>query len=416
MAADSTLRVLELYSGIGGMHYALRETNISHEVVAAIDISPVANKTYSYNFPETSLLECGIEGLTADWLDHLSFNMVLMSPPCQPFTRVGKRLDTKDSRTRSFLHFLDCLKKMKYPPSYILLENVKGFEVSETRRLFLNTLNTCNYRFQEFIFTPLQFGIPNSRSRYYLIAKRHPKEFCFKLTDHVQHDLPACPMQWLHHLNSSKECNETTCLSRDNDSCLQSSSPEKENIAEFLDYYNKYSDIMRQADIENGISYPNCKTLKEFLEINQSKEYLDQFLMPEKFFSLFVILDIVLPHLRKSVCFTKRYGHYIEGAGSIVQMSTNGPLLKEAYDLKMKTQELKNRKQWSEKEFDIVRKLRLRFFTPREIANLLCFPETFNFPAEVTLRQKYRVLGNSLNVHVVAVLLKLLTHDTSLVL
>ena len=33
--------------------------------------------------------------------------------------------------------------------------------------------------FQEFLLTPLQFGIPNSRLRYYLIAKRSPLKFSF---------------------------------------------------------------------------------------------------------------------------------------------------------------------------------------------------------------------------------------------
>ncbi|XP_029639092.2 tRNA (cytosine(38)-C(5))-methyltransferase [Octopus sinensis] len=414
---NNTFRVLELYSGIGGMHFALQESNIPHEVVTAIDINPVANKIYSYNFPHTNLLETGIEGLTADWLDRLDFNMVLMSPPCQPFTRVGKRLDTKDSRTRSFLHFLDCLQKMKCPPSLMLLENVKGFEVSETRHLFLKTLKACNYKYQEFIFTPLQFGIPNSRSRYYLVAKKYPGKFYFDLTDELQEELPACSKQWLHHIEPSEDCGETTCLSQDKDiNCLLTCKTEKEEIRDFLDYYNKYSTILHQEEFENGISYPNCKALKGFLETNQSKEYYDQFLMPEKYFSLFVILDIVCPHLRKSVCFTKRYGHYIEGAGSMIQMSTDGQSVKDAYDLKMKTQQLKNRKQWSEEEFDVVRKLKLRFFTPREIANLLCFPHTFDFPPETTLRQKYRVLGNSLNVHVVAVLIKLLNQDSNLML
>jgi tRNA (cytosine38-C5)-methyltransferase len=35
--------------------------------------------------------------------------MILMSPPCQPFTRVGKKRDNEDIRTKSFLHLLDLL-------------------------------------------------------------------------------------------------------------------------------------------------------------------------------------------------------------------------------------------------------------------------------------------------------------------
>ena len=41
------VKVLELFSGIGGMHYALQSAQIEAEVVAAVDISEVANKGQS---------------------------------------------------------------------------------------------------------------------------------------------------------------------------------------------------------------------------------------------------------------------------------------------------------------------------------------------------------------------------------
>ena len=47
------LRVLELFSGIGGMHYALKTAcpGDRSEVLAAVDISEVANEVYRHNFP-----------------------------------------------------------------------------------------------------------------------------------------------------------------------------------------------------------------------------------------------------------------------------------------------------------------------------------------------------------------------------
>lgn len=46
----SKLRVLELYSGIGGMHFALQKLNIDFKVVLAVDINPLANQIYNENF------------------------------------------------------------------------------------------------------------------------------------------------------------------------------------------------------------------------------------------------------------------------------------------------------------------------------------------------------------------------------
>nr|XP_040025262.1 tRNA (cytosine(38)-C(5))-methyltransferase-like [Gasterosteus aculeatus aculeatus] len=53
-------------------------------------------------------------------------------------------------------------------------------------------------------------------------------------------------------------------------------------------------------------------------------------------------------------------------------------------------------------------KLKLRYFSPREVANLMGFPQRFSFPQQISTKQQYRVLGNSLNVVVVARLLRLL--------
>nr|XP_032649858.1 tRNA (cytosine-5-)-methyltransferase-like isoform X2 [Chelonoidis abingdonii] len=55
------VRVLELYSGIGGMHQALTESCISAEVVAAVDVNTVANEVYKHNFPSTPLWAKTIE-------------------------------------------------------------------------------------------------------------------------------------------------------------------------------------------------------------------------------------------------------------------------------------------------------------------------------------------------------------------
>ena len=42
-------------------------------------------------------------------LDRLRPDMITMSPPCQPFTRVGLQKDKHDQRTKSFFHILDLL-------------------------------------------------------------------------------------------------------------------------------------------------------------------------------------------------------------------------------------------------------------------------------------------------------------------
>ncbi|XP_029687752.1 tRNA (cytosine(38)-C(5))-methyltransferase-like isoform X5 [Takifugu rubripes] len=170
------MRVLELYSGIGGMHYALIESNLSYQVVAAVDINTTANQVYTHNFPNTALLNKTIEGITLEEFNKLSFDMILMSPPCQPFTRIGLQRDLDDPRTKSFLHIVDLLPRLSKAPLYILLENVKGFEKSAAREYLVKTLRECQYTVQEMMVSPTHVGIPNSRLRYYLMAKRSAQQ------------------------------------------------------------------------------------------------------------------------------------------------------------------------------------------------------------------------------------------------
>lgn len=63
------------------------------------------------------------------------------------------------------------------------------------------------------------------------------------------------------------------------------------------------------------------------------------------------------------------------------------------------------------KALALLRTLGLRYFTENEVAHLMGFPITegkFSFPATTSLKQRYRVLGNSINVKVVSQLVRYL--------
>jgi site-specific DNA-cytosine methylase len=59
---------------------------------------------------------------------------VAQPPPCawgtQPYTRTGLQKGSEDGRAGSFLALLALLPALKCPPSYLLVENVVGFERS----------------------------------------------------------------------------------------------------------------------------------------------------------------------------------------------------------------------------------------------------------------------------------------------
>ncbi|MGB5295435.1 MAG: DNA cytosine methyltransferase [Thermoanaerobaculia bacterium] len=162
------LRVLELYSGIGGCSAALPP---EAAVVAALDINEAALEVYRWNYPHTTL-PVNLDFISASDLHSWNADLWWLSPPCQPFTVRGLRRDTEDSRTRSFLRLIDCLGQA--PPTYLALENVPGFRGSQTHSLLRSALDELGYAVQEVVLCPTELGVPNRRQRLYLVAGLEP--------------------------------------------------------------------------------------------------------------------------------------------------------------------------------------------------------------------------------------------------
>lgn len=357
------MRVLELYSGIGGMHCALRESAVSGDVIAAFDINTVAIDVYKHNFPGVQLMNRNIQWITAKMINKMNVDTILMSPPCQPFTRVGLQKDSADNRTSSLFHVLTLIPQLP-ELKYILVENVKGFENSETRNALVQCISDSGFRYKELILSPCQFGVPNSRTRYYLLAKKKELSFCF------------------------------------NDDCkLDFNIPEE--ILKLLPS-NKYEKLIEESVVQDCYTRERCFTLDKILE----KPEDDRYLIPkEQLQKRAWILDIRCPKSDGSCCFTKAYGHYLEGTGS-VYCPYSLEIVKARYE------EATKKNIHSNEALEILQELKLRFFTPKEVARLMSFPESFSFPEHITDRQKYRLLGNSLNVYVVSKLINLLLLTT----
>ena len=342
-------------------------------------------------------------GVTIGDLEALGADCFLLSPPCQPFTRQGLRRDSRDHRTDSFFHLMHALQGMKSPPSYILLENVQGFENSATRGEFAQVLKNKGYTFQEFLFSPVQFGIPNSRLRYFLLAKRTPLKFGLQIQRSSTNEQgPGYPCRdagmVTGYVKRVLECGPAGAVDS-NTSSLEAAHPVPP------------------------------KPLSAYLEEIPAEE-LERYLVSDKVLERYAMaLDIVRPGSTHSCCFTRGYSHYAVGTGSVLQhaaaATTRGDMDRAFVEyLNVRDQEreeakVKARALSSDQRVCVapgaaaLHRLQLRYFSPREMANLLCFPPRFSFPAGTSLKQRYRLLGNSINVSLVSMLMAYLFHNPS---
>ncbi|XP_017049088.1 tRNA (cytosine(38)-C(5))-methyltransferase [Drosophila ficusphila] len=342
-------RVLELFSGIGGMHYAFKYAQLEGEIVAALDVNTVANAVYAHNYGNNVVKTRNIQSLSVKEVGKLRANMLLMSPPCQPHTRQGLQKDTEDKRSDALTHICGLIPECQ-DLQYILMENVKGFESSQARNQFVKALENARFYWREFILTPTQFNVPNTRHRYYCLARK-------------QHDFSFPAGKIYEEMPGSKTHDQT------------------------------------------------LSQISEILEENVGSE----FLVPDDVLTKRVlVMDIIHPAQSRSMCFTKGYTHYTEGTGSAftpLSEQESHRIFELVKEIDENSQETVKSEDVIQKRLDFLHQVKLRYFTPREVARLMSFPEEFDFPRETTNRQKYRLLGNSINVKVVGELIKLLTTE-----
>jgi site-specific DNA-cytosine methylase len=163
-----SLSALELFCGLGGWRYALGDRG---RVVAAWDVDEAARDTYEANHGERPRAR-ELVTLPAEDLAALGADTWLLSPPCQPFCRMGNRRGLADRRSRAFVRLMELFDAA--PPAHLVLENVEGFAGSDAHGLLIERLRRHGFHWREERFCPTGLGIPNRRPRLFVVASRRP--------------------------------------------------------------------------------------------------------------------------------------------------------------------------------------------------------------------------------------------------
>jgi len=181
MKKKRTLKAVDFFCSGGGMTYGMRKAGI--DVIAGIDIDASCKETYEKNNPGAKFILANIFELEEKELEkninikRNDDNLILIGcTPCQYWSIV--RTDkTKSEKSKNLL--VEFHRFVKYfNPGFVVVENVPGILKKKEKsglKEFISDLQDRGYKVQYEIVNLNEYGVPQTRKRFSLIASRVTK-------------------------------------------------------------------------------------------------------------------------------------------------------------------------------------------------------------------------------------------------
>lgn len=163
------LRVLDLFSGIGGFSLGLERTG-GFETVAFCEIEPFCREVLGRHWPGVPIYD-DIRELTAERLgaDGISVDAVCGGFPCQGVSEAGLRQGLQDPRSGLWREYARLIGEVR--PQFVIVENVSellrdGYGMAEV----LGDLAKIGYDAEWHSIPALAVGADHIRERIWIIA------------------------------------------------------------------------------------------------------------------------------------------------------------------------------------------------------------------------------------------------------
>lgn len=166
---------VDLFSGAGGLSLGAEMAGVCVKI--AVESDPYAAKTYRLNHPYTLMLNQDIRTIKKLKVETSSPTVLFGGPPCQGFSTSNQKTRNK-SNPQNWLYkeFIRLAKEML--PDWIVFENVRGI-IDTEKGYFSNTIvkafSTIGYTCSPWVLCASDYGIPQTRSRFFLIGSLHGK-------------------------------------------------------------------------------------------------------------------------------------------------------------------------------------------------------------------------------------------------
>jgi DNA (cytosine-5)-methyltransferase 1 len=169
---------VDLFAGCGGLTTGLKKAGFS--VVAAVEIDPLASKTYKRNHPEVRIWRRNITQVVASDLSRRSrllpgsLDLLAGCPPCQAFSTMrtlNRQRRIRDPRQKDLLHQLVRFARVLKPKA-IMVENVPDLARDRRWHRFISALNNLGYECEYKVLDCADYAVPQRRRRLILLGSR----------------------------------------------------------------------------------------------------------------------------------------------------------------------------------------------------------------------------------------------------
>jgi DNA (cytosine-5)-methyltransferase 1 len=154
------LKLLDLFSGIGGFSLGLERTG-GFETVAFCEYDEKAQKVLKKHWPDVPIYK-DVRTLDYDG----TVDIITGGYPCQPFSVAGKRKGTEDDR-HLWPSMFSLIKKHK--PNWVIGENVAG-HINMGLDSVLIDLESEGYTVRTFLIPAVAINAPHRRDRVWIVA------------------------------------------------------------------------------------------------------------------------------------------------------------------------------------------------------------------------------------------------------
>lgn len=155
------LKVLDLFSGIGGFSLGLERTG-GFKTVAFCEIEPFCQKVLRRHWPDVPIHD-DVRQLNGE----INADVITGGYPCQPFSNAGKRRGEKDDR-----HLWPEMYRIigAVRPRWVIAENVAG-HISMGLDTVLSDLEAEGYTCWVFVIPACAVDAPHRRDRVWIVAR-----------------------------------------------------------------------------------------------------------------------------------------------------------------------------------------------------------------------------------------------------